>query len=107
MTEDELLIKAPPAGATPPGLFHIIVEISPDGRDTYVLTPMTDRALSLDQIPDDRRYNSLGDVAEAVRRLPTNTMTSAALKDMFREGKNSFRALTPNEITELRRLAAQ
>ena len=106
MTGDELLIKGPPEGAPPPGLFHIIVEISPDGRDSYVLTPMTDRALSPDLIPSERKYNTLQEVAAAARLLPANTATSAARKDMFRPGRNSLRALTPNEITELRRLLA-
>ena len=107
MAVDELLIKGPPEGHPPPGLFHIIVEISPDGLDTYVLTPMTDRALSLDLIPNERKYKTLQQVAEAARLLPANTATYAALKDMFRQGENSIRALTPNEIAELRRLLAQ
>lgn len=107
MAVDDLLIKGPPQGGPPPGLFHIIVEVSPKGEDTYVLTPMTDRALTVDMIPKERKYASLADIAKAVQQLPANTETYAARKDMFRPGKNSIRALTPNEIAELRRLAAR
>jgi len=107
MDTDDLLIKGPPEGGPPPGLFHIIVEISPDGRDTYILTPMTDRALSVDMISGDRRHTTLAETAEAARQLPANTATYAARKDMFRQGKNSIRALTPNEIAEMRRLLNQ
>lgn len=107
MDTDELLIKGPPEGQPPPGLFHIIVEISPTGGDVYVLTPMTDRALSLDLIPNERKHNTLQGVAEAARLLPANTALYAARKDMFRQGTNSLRALTPNEIAGLRRLLSQ
>jgi len=106
MAMDELLIKGPPEGHPPPGLFHIIVEISPEGRDSYVLTPMTDRALSLDLIPIERKHNTLQEVAQAARLLPANTAIYAARTDMFRQGKNSLRALTPNEISGLRRLVS-
>jgi hypothetical protein len=104
---DELLIKGAPEGHPPPGLFHIIVEIDAAGRDTYVLTAMTDRALTLDVIPNERKYPTLREVADAAQKLPANTATYAARKDMFRPGKNSFRALTPKEIAELRRLLGQ
>jgi hypothetical protein len=106
MATDELLITGPPEGQPPPGLFPIIVEISPTGRDAYVLTPMTDRALSLDLISTERKHHTLQEVAEAARLLPANTALYAARKDMFRPGTNSLRALTPHEIAGLRRLVS-
>ncbi|HYZ87042.1 MAG TPA: hypothetical protein VE621_21685 [Bryobacteraceae bacterium] len=101
---DELMIRPAANTGTPPGLYHIIVEISPDGTDQFVLTPMTDRALAVEMIPADRKYPSLEDVARAGRQLPTNIEISAARKDMFRQSAASIRSLTPNEIAELRRL---
>jgi hypothetical protein len=68
---------------------------------------MTNRALTLDLIPSERRFKTLQQTAEAARLLPANTAIYAARKDMFRPGRNAIRALAPNEITSLRRLLGQ
>lgn len=107
MAADDLLLRAPPEGQPPPGLYHIIVEIRPPGTNAYVLTPMTDRALSLDLIPQERKHQTLKEAAAAAKQLPANVAVYAGREDMFRPGTNSLRALSVDEISEFRRLLSE
>lgn len=99
---DALLVKAAPVDEkSPPGLFHVVVEIT-EGRETYLLLPVTDRMFPLSLAQDKQRFSSLQDIAIAIAGLDKNTEVYAANPEEFIIDTGETRRLKDEEIIQLR-----
>jgi hypothetical protein len=107
MPLDPAIIKPAPQAGPPPGLFHVIVEVNHEGREMYILTPMKDRAIRLEWIPEEQFHDTVEVLAAAITKLPENTAVYVARPDAIIAESKHLRPVTIAEVEQLRRLLAE